>query len=111
MKLTKNEYRYSGTHKPKIGSECILSIAKQLTINIYKEVERVLVPFQLKGGLKCVILKNHKHLTEVQFAHRACTDLVSPSFLISRELTVKGLRALEAIRNILSLREHKRNLN
>ncbi|KKL68759.1 hypothetical protein LCGC14_2121770 [marine sediment metagenome] len=109
MKLVKNTYRFSDTHKPVVGSKCILSIAKQLTQTIYQEVERVLVPFQLKGGLRCEVTSNLKYLTEVQFAHKDTTDLVSPCFLIKRDLTVAGLRALEAVKMILSSRERKVN--
>lgn len=103
MKLTKNLKRFDTKDRPMIGDDVFFSPGVQLTIYEFEERQIELKPLNIKTGMKCRVLNNTKYLTEVQFSHRDCTDLVSPCFLISFELTEAAEKAMRAVEQVLAM--------
>lgn len=97
MKLTKNEKRFSESDRPSIGSivEFLPLIFLSLTEGIPDK--RTFINSYIVRGARCKVVENTKHLTTVRFLKNQSneTDVVSPSFLVSRELTELGEKVME----------------
>ena len=90
-KLFKSSSRYSVGTKPSIGELCFFSNAITLFRDelVPKTKTSYLHPW-IKQNAVVKIIRNLDYITEVRFADSDQTDLVSPEFLISRELTAFG---------------------
>lgn len=86
--LFKTHDRYSEHDRPEVGDRCFFSHALRLLGEEFVPMEKTL----LRQSTQCVVVKNHPHVIEVVFDGSDQTDLVSPEFLIRRELTIFGKR-------------------
>lgn len=108
LKLTKNEFRYSTHVKPKVGQ--IVEFLPVTIINgpphwLTKPCLTIFINNYMTFGTKCTVIKNGKYTAYVHFDKDDridSTDIVSPSFLMSRDLTVKAVKALTFLRRKLN---------
>ena len=89
-KIFKNTERYSDATRPTIGETCFFSHA---IILLKDELVPKTKPFlheHIKQDSTVKIKRNLDHIVEVMFLNSDQTDLVSPEFLLKRELTAFG---------------------
>ena len=90
-RIHKTSERYSEQNRPKVGQVCIFSPAKKLIPGMYSQINRVFYDEHIKKNKLCVVKRlTKKNLCEVQFDHMKDPVLVSPVFLMKRELTTFG---------------------
>ena len=90
-KIFKSSKRYSGEDRPEIGETCFFSHAEQLILtDEFVPKTKSFLRGWIKQNATVKIVRNLDRIVEVLFSGSSKTDLVSPEFLISRELTSFG---------------------
>ena len=94
LKIFKEPTRYSATNRPKPGTRLLFSPVKQMIDGLFTPDNRTLTRSYLKQNNICIVVENTKNLVLIQFPNQKDTDLVSPEFLITIELTKIGTSIL-----------------
>ena len=89
-KIFKNTSRYSDATRPAIGESCFFSHAITLLKDELVPKTKHFLHEWIKQDSIVKIKRNLDHTVEVRFTNSDQTDLVSPEFLIRRELTAFG---------------------
>ncbi len=116
IKLTKNEIRFSQQIRPAVGEVVefspVMILCKSGSGDIVLEDCREFYEEYIVRGAKCRVIKNWEHTVEVDFVDcdgvsllppGASGDIVSPDFLITRELTKQAAEAIEALKEKLHI--------
>ncbi len=90
LNIFKEPTRYSQNHRPKLQTRLLFSPVKRIVDGVYKIDNRQMIRDHLKENSICTVIKNNKNTVLVQFPEQNDTDLVSPEFLITIELTKQG---------------------
>ena len=104
MEIFKTGDRYSITNLPPIKTQCFYIPCIFLTTTIAIPIYRKCMKEYIKPFLQCTVIRvpdkksnekpKLKNLVAVKFRDQDDTDLVSPSFLVSVELTIDGTQML-----------------
>ncbi len=111
IKLTKNEFRYSIHVKPEVNQT--VEFLPVTILNgpqhwLTKPTTTVFINNYMVFGTKCKVIKNSKYITYVHFTNDEdvnSIDMVSPCYLMSRDLTDKAFAILQFLRNKLNRRK------
>jgi len=106
MKLTKNEVRFSKQLRPEVGTVVEFSPVMILCSNVAVVVRnKVFSEPYIVNGAKCVVVENTEDIVKVYFMQQHIEDihLVSPEFLIKRDLTDEAIEAINALKAKLSI--------
>ena len=97
-KLFKLPKRFSEEHRPIISSTVIYSHALQLGLTEFVPKAKDSDRDEIFNGAEVLVLENMPNVIEVMFFGAKKSDLVSPEFLITGELTVAGKEIFSQIR-------------
>lgn len=103
-KLTKNEIRFSKLIRPAVNSIVEFSPVMILCNSVTARMTGTMFikKWMVEGG-KCMVIENCENVVLVEGGEGSETDLISPEFLISRELTDEAMRAVDALKKALSI--------
>lgn len=92
--IFKKTNRCSESDMPLIGSRCMFSHARQLTLDEFVPQKKLFEREEIHQGARLLILAHLNHTVRVRFEHSDQDDIVSPEFLIPMELTKFGKELL-----------------
>ncbi len=105
IEIFKNGERFNIKHLPEIGQQCFYMPGIYLVPSLFIPDYRTCIKSYIKPCAQCIVKrvpdKNNeekpklKHLVEVIFMNQNDTDIVSPDFLVSVELTEEGMEILK----------------
>ena len=88
--LLKTPTRFSEERRPPVGSTVIFSHAFQLLLTDFVPEAKDFNRDEIYNGAEAKVIENKKNIVEVLFNGSEQTDLVSPEFLTTGELTAAG---------------------
>lgn len=111
MKLTKNTVRFSKLIRPEVGTTVDFSPVVILCKNTFTADTREFLCDYMIEGAKCKVIKNTEETVTVEFDDAPQTedkatfirDLVSPEFLIKRDLTDEAIKMLNELKRKMGI--------
>lgn len=97
LTIFKQSSRYSEIDRPALQEQCFFSHALSLTRTEFVPFAKIFDRKELHQNALCVVKRNMPHVCEVLFNDSLQTDLVSPEFLTSIELTSFGKELVDAV--------------
>lgn len=97
LSIFKQPHRYSESDRPAPGERCFFSHALRLTSTEYVSFPRSFERKELFQNAFVTVQKNRPHLVEALFDGADASDLISPEFLLSMELTAFGHELVDAV--------------
>jgi hypothetical protein len=94
--IFKNQVRFSERYRPEIGLTVVFSHAIQLSLFEFFPEMKDFNRADVFNGAKAMVVQNWPHVIEVKFEGADETDLVSPEFLTTGELTAFGEQLFES---------------
>ena len=88
--LLKQPMRFSERHRPTVVSIVVYSHAIQLLLSEFVPETQDIGRDEVFNGAEVEVIRNSEHIVEVLFNGAKQTDLVSPEFLTTGELTKAG---------------------
>lgn len=93
--LLKPPSRFSAEKRPRVGSTAVYSHAFQLLLSEFVPETKDIGRDEVYNGAEVEIISNRPNVVEVLFNGAKQTDLVSPEFLTTGELTAAGKKIFE----------------
>ena len=93
--LFKEPKRFSAERRPKAGSTVVYSHAFQLLLSEFVPETKDIGREEVFNGAEVKVIENRPNVIEVLFDGAKQTDLVSPEFLTTGELTTAGALIFE----------------
>lgn len=105
-KLTKNEIRFSKLIRPTIGDVIEFSPVIILCNGVTARMEMskgAFIKDWMVEGAKCKVVDNLENIVVVQGIEDPDVDIISPEFLIKRDLTDEAMKAINVLKKALSI--------
>jgi len=103
MKLTKNEVRFSKLVRPAVGDvvefDPVVILVKGVVV---ADTRKFTKPYMVAGA-KCTVDSNWENTVYVKFVGQEFIDIISPEYLIKRDLTDQAIRALNKLKARLGI--------